>query len=105
MLHCNCYKNVKPQTRRWRSEKRYLDEGHSHGVFLDVVFNGVAHPQNELVRDHKYQDVSSCHRLNQVWNGQLMERDQNTVRHVDHTAASNRQNIQCTALTTLGGSL
>lgn len=97
--------------KRWKSEKRCLDERHSYGVLLDVVFNGVAHPQNELVRDHKYQDVSSHHGLNQVWNSQLAERERR--KHGEtHRSRGSIQRTECSvwlvifvALTTLGGSL
>lgn len=41
----------------------YLDERHPYSVLLDVVFDGVAHSDNELVRDHKDQDVGPLHRL------------------------------------------
>lgn len=42
-----------------RKAERNLDEGHSDGVLLDVVLDGVTHPQNELMGDHKDQDVGS----------------------------------------------
>lgn len=48
-----------------------LDQRQSHRILFDVVFYSVAHSDNKLVRDHKNQDVSSFHRLNQVWNSQL----------------------------------
>lgn len=79
-----------------------------------MVFNGVAHPHDELVRDHKDQDVGSFHRLSQVWNSQLDDERRNMVKHSDHMATSNRQNTVCDfcwssksvlRLTTLGGSL
>lgn len=43
----------------WKDSRANLDEGHSDGVLLDVVLDGVAHPHNELMGDHKDQDVSS----------------------------------------------
>lgn len=71
--------------------KCYLDERHSHSILLDVLFNGVTHPDDELVRDHKDQDVGSLHRLDQVWNSPL------TMggimgKHTDHMAPPNREN-------------
>lgn len=56
-------------------KSRYFDERHSHGVLLDVILNGVTHSQNELVGHHEDQDVGSFHRLRQVWNGYLTERE------------------------------
>ena len=58
----------------FKKGKGYLDERHSHHVLLDVVFDGVAYPHNELVRDHEDQNIRSLHRLRQVWNSPLSRR-------------------------------
>lgn len=69
----------------------YFDERHSHGVLLDVLFNGVTHSQNELVGYHEDQDVGPFHRLHQVWNGYLTEIEmryrRDTVKHIDPAAS------------------
>lgn len=82
---------------------RYFDERHSHGVLLDVLLNGVTHSQNELVGHHEDQDVGSFHRLHQVWNGYLSQRE---MRHGEAHGSSGRQTVGGgLVLTTLGGSL
>lgn len=49
-------------SRKERKRKSsYLDERHPHSVLLDMIFNGVTHPQDELVRHHEDQDVCSLH--------------------------------------------
>lgn len=56
-----------------------LDEGQSDGVRLDLPLHAVTHFANELMRDHKDQDVGILGRLHQVWDGQL-----GGVRDVTH---------------------
>lgn len=89
-------------------KSHYFDERHSHGVLLDVLLNGVTHSQNELVGHHEDQDVGSFHRLRQVWNGYLTERE---MRYGEAHGSSSQQTVHggwCVrrlVLTTLGGSL
>lgn len=51
----------------------YLNERHPHSILLDVLFDGVTNSDDKLMRDDKYQDVSSFHRFSQVWNGHLSQ--------------------------------
>lgn len=62
----------KEKKKRRRS---YFDERHPHSVLLDVLLDGVTHPQDELVRHHEDQDVGSLHRLGQVGNRHLTQRE------------------------------
>lgn len=48
-----------------------LDEGYSYSIFFNLAANGVAHFPDELVRDHKHQNVGVLGRLHQVWHSQL----------------------------------
>lgn len=91
--------------------KCHLDERHSYSILLDVVFNGVAHSHDELVRDHEDQDVGSLHRLSQVRNSQLMKKEGKHGESSSHRATSTQSATSYEAseavliLTTLGGSL
>lgn len=51
--------------------KSNLDEGYPQCVTLYLALYGVAHSPNELVRDHKHQNVCITGRFHQVWDSQL----------------------------------
>lgn len=49
----------------------HLDEGYSYSILFYLAANGVTHFPDELVRDHKHQNVGVLGRLHQVWHSQL----------------------------------
>lgn len=95
----------------------YLDKRHPYRILFYVIFDGVTHSYNKLVRNHEDQDVSSFHRLDQVWNSHLMkERSQSRTwdQQRDKTRCmcrlldsinSPRGRKSAVRLTTLGGNL
>lgn len=58
---CLFYSIYKKEEKKRKRGKSYFDERHPHSVLLDMLFDGVTHPQDELVRHHEDQDVCSLH--------------------------------------------